>query len=197
MGKVIVGVDYGSKTSGFTCAAIIYDGSISVHQATKNKDADKWLKELLEPLKPNVIGIDAPLSIPGALREIDGFTNYHYRKADLEAKAMSPMFLGGLTARAIELAHWLRQTTASKVIEVYPKLTAQELQLDSKRYKKDKAFLLEAKDALASDTGWNLDAVEVDNWHQYDALMALRTAELYINEKANVLGDKAEGLIYF
>ena len=197
MGKVIAGVDYGSKTSGFTCAAIIHDGAISVHQATKNKDADKWLKDLLEPLKPNVIGIDAPLSIPGALREIDGFTNYHYRKADLEAKAMSPMFLGGLTARAIELAHWLRQTTASKVIEVYPKLTAQELQLDSKRYKKDKVFLQEAKDALASDTGWNLDAVEVDNWHQYDALMALRTAELYINEKANVLGDKAEGLIYF
>ena len=60
MGKVIVGIDYGSKTSGFTCAAIIHDGSISVHQATKNKDADKWLKELLEPLKPNVIGIDLP-----------------------------------------------------------------------------------------------------------------------------------------
>ena len=197
MGKVIVGVDYGSKTSGFTCAAIINDVGISVYQATKNKDADKWLKDLLEPLKPNVIGIDAPLSIPGALREIDGFTNYHYRKADLEAKAMSPMFLGGLTARAIELAQWLRQTTASKVIEVYPKLTAQELQLDSKRYKKDKAFLPEAKDALASDTGWNLDGVEVDNWHRFDALMALRTAELYINEKANTLGDKAEGLIYF
>ena len=178
MGKVIVGIDYGSKTSGFTCAAIIHDGSISVHQATKNKDADKWLKELLEPLRPNVIGIDAPLSIPGALREIDGFTNYHYRKADLEAKAMSPMFLGGLTARAIELAHWLRLTTASKVIEVYPKLTAQELQLDSKRYKKDKAFLPEAKDALASDTGWNLDAVEVDNFLSFSLSILYSTISL-------------------
>lgn len=197
MGNVIAGVDYGSKTSGFTCAAIINDGIISVHQATKNKDADKWLKELIEPLRPNVIGIDAPLSLPGALRGIDGYTNYHYRKADLKAKAMSPMFLGGLTARAVELAQWFRQTTASQVIEVYPKLTAQELQLDSKRYKKDKTYLPQAKHTLESVSGWDLETVEVENWHQYDALMALRTAQRYLNEKANTLGDKAEGLIYF
>jgi len=197
MGKVIVGVDYGSKTSGFTCAAIINGETISVHQAIKNKDADKWLKDLLEPLKPNVIGIDAPLSLPGALRGIKGSINYHYRKADLEAKAMSPMFLGGLTARAIEISVWFKNTIESRVIEVYPKLTAQELQLDSKRYKKDHTYLPQAKHVLESVSGWDLETIELENWHQYDALMALRTAQRFSNEKANTLGDKAEGLIYF
>lgn len=197
MGKVIVGVDYGSKTSGFTCAAIMNGKSISVYQAVKNKDADKWLKDLLEPMKPNVIGIDAPLSLPGALRGIKGSMNYHYRKADIEAKAMSPMFLGGLTARAIEISDWFKKATESNVIEVYPKLIAQELQLDFKRYKKDNTYLPQAKDTLESVSGWKLGTVEVENWHQYDALMALRTAQRYLNEKANILGDKAEGLIYF
>ncbi|HCP41751.1 MAG TPA: hypothetical protein DIT65_08140 [Cryomorphaceae bacterium] len=197
MGKVIVGVDYGSKTSGFTCAALMNNGVISVHQSLKNKDADKWLKQLLEPLKPDVIGIDAPLSLPGPLVGIKGAVNYHYRKADIQAKAMSPMFLGGLTARAIELSDWFNKTTSSAVIEVYPKLTAQELQLDFKRYKKDKSFLPEAKQALANASGWNIEAVDIDNWHQYDALMALRTVEQYLNEKARTLGDKTEGLIYF
>jgi len=197
MGKVIVGVDYGSKTSGFTCAAIMNGESISVYQAVKNKDADKWLKDLLEPMKPNVIGIDAPLSLPGALRGIKGSMNYHYRKADIEAKAMSPMFLGGLTARAIEISDWFKKATESNVIEVYPKLIAQELQLDLKRYKKDNTYLPQAKHTLESVSSWKLGAVEVENWHQYDALMALRTAQRYLNEKANILGDKAEGLIYF
>ena len=197
MGKVIVGIDYGSKTSGFTCAAILNGGKISVYQAIKNKDADKWLKDLLQPLKPNVIGIDAPLSLPGALSGIKDSINFHYRKADLEAKAMSPMFLGGLTARAMEISEWFKNTTKSSVIEVYPKLTAQELQLDSKRYKKENTYLPQAKHALESASGWNLETVEVKNWHQYDALMALRTAQRYLNEKANTLGDKAEGLIYF
>ena len=197
MGKVIVGIDYGSKTSGFTCAAILNGGKISVYQAIKNKDADKWLKDLLQPLKPNVIGIDAPLSLPGALSGIKDSINFHYRKADLEAKAMSPMFLGGLTARAMEISEWFKNTTKSSVIEVYPKLTTQELQLDSKRYKKENTYLPQAKHALESASGWNLETVEVKNWHQYDALMALRTAQRYLNEKANTLGDKAEGLIYF
>ena len=87
MGKVIVGIDYGSKTSVFLVPPS-FMMAVFHAPSDQNKDADKWLKELLEPLKPNVIGIDAPLSIPGALREIDGFTNYHYRIADLEAKAI-------------------------------------------------------------------------------------------------------------
>ena len=197
MGKVIAGIDYGSKTSGFTCAAILVGNKVHLHQAEKNKDADKWLISLFETYKCNVIGIDAPLSIPGALRGLDGFSNYHYRVADIEAKAMSPMFLGGLTARAIELSSWLKHKMSSETIEVYPKLAAKGLNLDMKRYKKDNSYLEKAAAVMFERVDWIIDHLEISNWHQFDALLALISTEKFTRNTCSSIGDKAEGLIYF
>ena len=166
-------------------------------QAQKNQDADESLKVFMEKFKPQYIGIDAPLSIPGVLRELKGFTNYHFRQADLEAKAMSPMFLGGLTARAIEIASWFKGEWGTKVIEVYPKLVSQELLLDTKRYKKEVAYLPAAVQLLSRAVEWDLSNLNIDNWHQFDSLLALYATERYSNNKAQSLGNKQEGLIYF
>jgi predicted nuclease with RNAse H fold len=197
MGGVIAGVDYGSKTSGFTCVAFIKENKIHLHQAAKNKNADLWLKGLFERYEPRLIGIDAPLSLPGALRGLSGFSNYHYRLADIETRAMSPMFLGGLTARAIELRTWIQSRLSSVAIEVYPKLAAEGLNLDMKRYKKDKTYLFYALTALQEKVTWSMDGLEVSNWHQYDALLALYTAEKFNRKTCSSYGNEEEGLIYF
>ena len=197
MERLIAGIDYGSKTSGFTCASVLKKNKVHLFQAKKNQNADESLKVFMEKFKPQYIGIDAPLSIPGVLRELKGFTNYHFRQADLEAKAMSPMFLGGLTARAIEIASWFKSEWGTKVIEVYPKLVSQELLLDTKRYKKEAAYLPSAVQSLARAVEWDLSNINIDNWHQFDSLLALYATERYSNNKAQSLGNKQEGLIYF
>jgi uncharacterized protein len=49
--------------------------------------------------------IDAPLSLPGVFTGLAGCDDYFYRASDRALRAMSPMFLGGLTARAMRLAN--------------------------------------------------------------------------------------------
>lgn len=192
MAGVIIGIDFGSKKSGFTAVALYKNGRVEMLQAAKNKDADDFLKGVVEANAPTVIGIDAPLSLPGALQGLDGFENFHMRKADLDAGAMSPMFLGGLTARAMEFAHWCRRQGIS-VYETYPKLVAQQLNLDMNRYKKDPGYMNEAEAAILKGK----DKKVASNWHQIDALLALEAA-LKIDEKcANSLGNELEGVIYF
>ena len=197
MGKVILAVDFGSKTSGFTAAALFNsEGRISLHQALKGSNADVWLKELIKRHTPDIIAVDAPLSLPGVYARTEGCTNYHYRQCDLEVSAMSPMFLGGLTARAIEMKDWIHATLRAEVIEIYPKLVAQDLGLD-KRYKKDFAYLTEALDILSAELSGSLDASQVTNWHRFDALLALRTASKYAAGAAKKIGLETEGIIYF
>ena len=197
MERLIAGIDYGSKNSGFTCASLLKQGKVFIYQAEKNKDADQSLKDFLVRYKPDVIGIDAPLSLPGVLRGLKRFTNYHFRQADIEAKAMSPMFLGGLTARAIEIATWFNSAWGTQVIEVYPKLVSQELLLDTKRYKREEDYLPAAVRLLKNAVKWDLSDSKIENWHQFDSLLALYTTERFSNNIAQSLGNKQEGLIYF
>lgn len=197
MERLIAGIDYGSKSSGFTCASVLKNNKVHLFQAKKNQDADQSLKIFMEGFQPQYIGIDAPLSIPGVLRELEGFTNYHFRQADLEAKAMSPMFLGGLTARAIEIASWFKSEWGTQVIEVYPKLVSQELLLDTKRYKKELTYLPSAVQKLERAVEWDMSNLNIKNWHQFDSLLALYATERYSNNEAQSLGNKQEGLIYF
>ena len=193
---VALGIDYGSKTSGFTAAAgYSSKGVVQVHQSTKGKDADAWLLDLIKNLKPKYIAIDAPLSIPGVFIDPASFNNYHYRECDRLAGAMSPMFLGGLTARAMQLSAKLKALEIESVIETYPKMVCSTLGLDMKRYKKDVNYLqqLRFSDYLEDAR----EVQEVQNWHQWDALMALLACLKHQNGTATALGDYKEGIIYF
>ena len=193
---VALGIDYGSKTSGFTAAAgYSSTGVVQVYQSTKGKDADAWLLDLINDLKPKYVAIDAPLSIPGAFIDPDSFNNYHYRECDRLTGAMSPMFLGGLTARAMQLTAKLKALEIESVIETYPKMVCSTLGLDMKRYKKDGAYLQELNFVDF------LDNVQLDhsikNWHQWDALMALIACLKHKNGTAEAIGNPLEGIIYF
>jgi predicted nuclease with RNAse H fold len=109
------GIDYGTKLSGNTALTYQDNTGIQVLQCPKNTDADQWIITQVTHLNLEIIYLDAPLSLPG------GFLGYndqfHYRASDLELGAMSPMFLGGLTARAISLTKRLEKqnATAQKV----------------------------------------------------------------------------------
>ncbi len=112
-----IGIDFGARSSGNTAVCYLDGGLFRFLRPAKDTDGDAWLESTVVDLRPQVIYIDAPLSLPAvyAGRGEDFF----FRLADHQAHGMSPMFLGGLTARAMRLAAlWTEQGIA--VHETYP-----------------------------------------------------------------------------
>lgn len=191
---LFAGIDYGSKTAGTTVIAWPAASSIRFLQSTRKKDADQFLESWVQEHKPRLLFLDAPLSLPGTYTQPEQYSNFFYRIADQEVQAMSPMFLGGLTARAMQLKRALESRECS-VKEVYPGRLARQLSLDPKRYKKDNNYLdTAARVALAQMPDYQL-AQPPANWHQLDALLALCSGYRYQQQTADIYGHPAEGQI--
>ncbi len=191
---LIAGIDYGSKTAGTT--AIAWPDSTRIHltQSERKKDADQWLQNWVQEYQPQLIFLDAPLSLPGTYMNPEQYSNFFYREADQAVQAMSPMFLGGLTARAMQLKRTLERAGCT-VREVYPGRLARQLGLDTGRYKKDNSYLeAAAQSALAEMPGYQLAQMPA-NWHQLDALLALCSGHRYQHQRADLYGSPEEGQI--
>lgn len=192
---MLIGIDYGSKLAGTTVVATWHNGSIELHQSEKKQDADKMIEALLAPIdQETIVAFDAPLSLPGVYRQLKGFSNFHYRKCDVELKAMSPMFLGGLTARAMSLAHKLSNVHLV-FYEAYPAKQAERLKLSSFDYKKSTANYEAIREVLTKALNGSY-LPKLTNGHQVDAVLALVAARRIKENQAQAIGDAAEGLIF-
>jgi predicted nuclease with RNAse H fold len=191
----IVGVDYGSKLAGTTAMAWMENDSIRMSVSAKKEDADAWLLEQLEILKPKLMFIDAPLSLPAVYTkgEYAASADYFYRQADRAASAMSPMFIGGLTARAMRLKAQLEDI---ECIESYPKLLAEALGLMDLGYKQKDGDLQACAERLEGELSVPFDQAP-PHWHALDAALALLTGVRWLDGRAKRLGDASEGLIWF
>lgn len=194
--KRILGIDYGSKMAGTTVVAHLSDGQVVFNASEKGRDADAMILTLAEELKPTLIAIDAPLSLPGVYTGLAGCSDYFYRDCDRLTKAMSPLFLGGLTARAMKLAAQLR-ASGIEVIEAYPVKTGKELGLKAFGYREKQPDLVGLFDEFYSETGIDLRAQTGLTGHHIDAAIALYIARQYALDKANELGNLSEGVIYY
>ena len=88
--------------------------------------SDEEISEKTEQVEPEVVAIDAPLSLPEGRRSIEERTNVHFRECDRELLKRKikffPVTLGPmrkLTSRAIRLRRSL-EDNSFRVIEVYP-----------------------------------------------------------------------------
>lgn len=194
--KRILGIDYGSKIAGTTVVAHLSDGQIVFSASEKGRNADAMILALAEELKPTLIAIDAPLSLPGVYRGLVGCDDYFYRDCDRLTKAMSPMFLGGLTARAMKLSAQLR-ASGVKVIEVYPVKTGRGLGLKAFGYREKRPELAGLFDQFYSETGIDLREQAGLTGHHIDAAIALYIASQYDLGEANQMGNLSEGIIYY
>lgn len=192
---LIMGIDYGSKLAGTTAAAFVSDGKLLVDQSLRGQNADEWLWQLVSTVHPKVVYLDAPLSLPKVY--IQGvFTpgaEYFYRACDREVQAMSPMFIGGLTARAIQLTAKLSQAGIA-VLETYPSQTAKILFHHLPEYKKDLAALPNFTEALQGLLPFPLQSPP-SNWHQFDSLLAWFSGYRHSQGQAILYGDATEGRI--
>jgi predicted nuclease with RNAse H fold len=182
----LAGIDYGSKLAGTTALALALDGRVTLELSVKGRCADTWLAEALERSRPSVIAMDAPLSLPGVYTGRG--TDHHYRRCDRECGAMSPMFLGGLTARAMALRLRLEPLGATW-LETYPSRVA----LDRLGVARDQDDVVMHR-LRALLPGWQLP--EPDGPHQRDALLALAAALLWMSGSGRSFGDPDEGLIW-
>lgn len=181
----IVGVDYGAKMSGNTVIAHFDSGKIKFLQVEKKKDTDKWLQKELNILAADIVYMDAPLSLPRAYYGAED--SYHYREADKITKAMSPMFLGGLTARAMTLR---KELAPLPFHEIYPAYYQSEI-IQSVYYKKEIDLFLSDLNKIEP---YSLAEIP-KNWHKVDALMALLIGRRHQENRHIEIGNPEEGII--
>lgn len=193
----MVGIDYGSKLAGTTVLAYSHDRQeVRFLASRKGEDADDFLLKIILGLRPEQVFIDAPLSLPGVYKGLEGFNDYFYRQADRVLKAMSPMFLGGLTARAMQLSAALEKENI-RCVEAYPAALARHLDFQVHGYKKKKESFFFLKEQIKEKYHLIFPDGMPYSWHYFDALLALVSAFRAENQSVASEGAEEEGLIYF
>jgi predicted nuclease with RNAse H fold len=194
LNRTIAGIGYGNKYAGTT--VICYNSAHKVRfiESSRNTDADAFLLTELAYLRPDVIMIDAPLSLPGVFWLGDGYGDHFYRKCDRELKAMSPMLLGGLTARAINLRKCMNGM-GTRMLETYPRKLVEIMGLPDDEYKNDTKDLIPLLGQLVRTLGVRINVQQVTSWHHFDALLAFLSGIRYLENKAKVYGIPEEGMI--
>ncbi len=105
---------------------------------------------------------------------------------------MSPMFLGGLTARAMKLA---AQYEEIKFRETYPAYLIKMVLELGEYYTKREAYNNQLAEILVRDHKLDL-AKNPTNWHQLDALACCLSGTRVENQNALLIGEEGEGLIW-
>jgi len=188
-----LGIDYGAKLAGTTAICFEQSGQLQILQSGKKKDADKFVQGMIAQLQPNAIFIDAPLSLP--LAYFGEGDNYFYRACDKALQGMSPMFLGGLTARAIKLSKPYEKV-GIPFFETYPAQIVKHYLADiTTGYKKQQVFLADFCEILSQQLPYDFAEIPA-NWHQVDSVLAWWAGWRYKNESVKVYGSEKEGLIY-
>ncbi len=187
----IIGFDYGSRYAGTTACCYLEDQILQCYQTNKKQDADEFVLIQIATYGANLVGIDAPLSLPLAYYD-DKSSDYMFRRADRELKAMSPMFLGGLTARAMRLQHSVRPQ--AKLIEVYPAATVRHRHPELMPVYKEN---LKTATKIMRDILAPIVIPDITSWHAFDALLAWYITALYSKDGARSAGIETEGIIYY
>ncbi len=184
---MIAGIDFGSKLSGNTVVALLENNKVYFNRSEKGKDSDVFLLEVLHSDSIQIVGIDAPLSLP--LKYFGKGDDYFFREADRELGAMSPLFLGGLTARAIRIRDILVESQ-KQVIEVYPSVKLIEQGFSSSDE------VEKVMEMILHSMSWKVEKLVKIDAHTRDSLLALLSVEAFRCQKAKCFGLVEEGLIY-
>ena len=193
----IAGIDYGSKLAGTTAIAYNQGPVLYITQSTKGQNADQFVVDVLTGTVPQPLQqvfLDAPLSLPLAYRQPVARPDFMFRAADRAVGAMSPMFLGGLTARAMALQHQLSGMGIA-CHEAYPSALARVLLPHLHPYKKAVARLTDFTEAAQLVAAPYTLAQPPQNGHQLDALLAWKTGLRYHQGQHQRYGHAAEGVI--
>lgn len=156
--------------------------------------SDEEILNKIKREKPDLVAIDAPLSLPPGRKSIDDKTGLHFRLCDEELRRRKirffPITLGpmrSLTERGIALRRVL-ENEGFRVVEVYPG-GAQDI-WDIPRVKHNRTGLREGLRRLGI-SGLKKDISD----HELDAATGALVGFLFLTGKAEVYGDFRRGAI--
>ncbi len=185
---MIVGIDLAGSEKQTTGLCYLYKDFVICLRAKKNRE----IISFVELIKPKIIAIDAPLSLPKGRENIHEI-GPHFRVCDLELRNLGikffPITLGPmrkLTERGLKLKKYFEKR-GYKVIEVFPGATQDILKIPRKTKSVNELrrglerFLRLPKRKLTHD--------------ELDAITCALTAKLWLEGKAIEIGDKKEGLM--
>lgn len=151
--------------------------------------SDKEIIQKIKELKPDMIAIDAPLSLPDGRKSIEERTNVHLRECDKELLDRKikffPITLGPmrkLTERGIQLKNILEEK-GFKVIEVYPGGAQDVLKIPRKQKGLNK--LLNGLEKLGIE-----GLKENMSDHEMDAVTCAYVGKLFLEGKSENFGKK-------
>lgn len=189
---ILVGIDLGGRTTGKTALSFLDTDLNEIKNYSREYisercgKSDKELIRFVESFNADVIGIDAPLSLPDFKSE-----NYLYRNCDKKLKALSPMTLGEITARAI---HIKENLSCKDIFEVYPKTLLELHKINHKGYKRDQnlqnfiwSFLKDYYDLKFPNIEMNEDNL--------DSILAVLILYHFYNKKYEIVNDAPPFLI--
>jgi predicted nuclease with RNAse H fold len=186
-----MGVDLAGSVKRKTGVALL-DGLLNCRCVTVYADEDIIKMALKE--SPDVIVIDAPLSIPRGRKDIEDRSGPHFRACDVELRKIGikffPVTLGPmrmLTERGIKLSKKL-SSLGFRVIESYPGGVQDVLNIPRKKNMKG---LIDGLKKLGIK-GCSDDM----NDHEADAATIAYLGMLFLEGSAVPLGDPDEGLLY-
>jgi len=156
--------------------------------------SDQDILSFIQKEKPDLVAIDAPLTLPPGRKSIDERTDAHYRPCDGELRRRKipffPITLGPmrvLTKRGIKLREIL-ETEGFRVVEIYPG-GAQDI-WSIPRVKHSLRGLREGLKKLGIS---NLK--KESSGHELDAATGALVGRLFLKGKAEVYGDIKTGAI--
>ncbi len=188
MHKKWVGIDFGAKNRRTTAYCWQENALLHVELCPAKIDVDAWLYQEMIKAGVQAVFIDAPLSLPKIYFDPeDTQSTHHYRRADIELKAMSPLFLGGLTARAIALASKLKKSQIA-CYETYPKAVRNQRFSGKERQ--------EALVDLQKSASVQIENISSLSVHAQDSVFAWFAGYMYMQKQSLIFGRQEEGQIF-
>jgi len=179
--NIIVGIDLAGVPKNPTGWALWKNKVISTCHLYENKE----ILEQLTKIKPVLVAIDAPLSLPkkGAMRKSD--REMHRRGYPV----FPPRFpaMEKLTLRARKITQQIKRE-GSHIIEVHPTSTRKALKMPVKNWKEIQSIFLQL--GLEGDL-----KTRVLSSHEIDAVTAALTGYLHLQGKIELIGNEEEGYI--
>jgi len=179
--KIIIGIDLAGIPTNPTGWATWKNKKISACEL----HTDQEIIETTLNCQPNLVAIDAPLSLPkeGLLRQ----TNREMHKKGYPV--LPPLFraMEKLTLRAIKIAEELKKGGIN-ILEVHPASTTKALKIPPKDMKRTQAIFLQM--GLKGDLEKRILTA-----HEIDAVAAALTGYLYLQGKTELIGNETEGYI--
>jgi len=186
----IIGLDLAGVETRPTGFCILEKMKVKTKLLYSNEEIIKEIQKI----KPRVIAIDAPLSLPPGRKSIEERTNIHLRECDKELLRRRikffPITLGPmrkLTERGIKLKKIL-ENRGFKVIEVYPGGAQDILNIPRKQQGLEKLRIGLEKLKIKGLTKRMSD-------HELDAITCAFVGRLFLEKKSETLGDPEEGIV--